>query len=164
MRNGCESREAAVNVVDSCGWLEVLAAKPLGEAYRPAFADLSELVVPVVCLLEVAQHLLQTAGDAAATEAVAMMSRARVAPLSLPFALEAARLGVACRLPFPDNVVLATSMRHDAVLWTHDEHFRGLPGPIRFVEIDAFRSRSRFRRGHSGTPAPAPRTCARSDR
>jgi len=125
---------AAVKVVDSCGWLEVLAATPLGEAYRAALERPDELVVPVVCVLEVAQHLLQVAGDAAATEAVAIMSRAHVAPLSLPFALEAARLGDACRLPFPDNVVMATAVRYGAELWTHDEHFRGLRGNIHFVE------------------------------
>lgn len=125
-----------MKLLDSCGWLEVLAATPLGEAYRPAFTQLDELVVPTVCVLEVAQHLLEVAGDAAATAAVAMMSRARVAPLSLAFALEAARLGEACRLPFPDNVVLATALRHGAELWTHDEHFRGLRGSIHFVEVD----------------------------
>ena len=125
-----------MNLVDSCGWLEVLAATPLGEAYRPAFTRIEELVVPTVCVLEVAQHLLEVAGDAAATEAVAMMSRARVVPLSLPFALEAARLGEACLLPFPDNVVMATALRFGARLWTHDEHFRGL-SHIHFVEADA---------------------------
>ena len=124
-----------MKVVDSCGWLEVLAATPLGEAYRPAFAQPGELVVPVVCVLEVAQHLLEVAGDAAATEAVAMMSRVRVAPLDLAFALAAARLGEACRLPFPGNVVLATALQYGAELWTHSEHFRGLHG-IHFVEVD----------------------------
>lgn len=126
-----------MKLVDSCGWLEVLAATPLGEAYRPAFESLDELLVPVVCVLEVAQHLLEVAGDAAATEAVAMMSRARVAPLSLPFALAGARLGEACLLPFPDNVVMATAVRYGAELWTHDEHFRGLRGNIHFVDVDA---------------------------
>ena len=126
-----------MKLVDSGGWLEVLAATPLGEVYRPAFVRLDELVVPVVCVLEVAQHLLDVAGDAAATEAVALMSRALVVPLGLRFALEAARLGDACRLPFPDNVVMAVALRYGAELWTHDEHFRGLRGHIRFVELDA---------------------------
>ena len=125
-----------MKLLDSCGWLEVLAATPLGEAYRPVLECLDDLVVPTVCVLEVAQHLLEVAGDAAATEAVAIMSRARVVPLSLAFALEAARLGEACRLPFPDNVVMATAIRHGAELWTHDEHFRGLPRPIRFMELE----------------------------
>ena len=132
-----ELRAAAMKLLDSCGWLEVLAATPLGEAYRPALDSLSELVVPTVCVLEVAQHLLEVAGDAAATEAVAMMSRARVEPLGLAYALDAARMGYACGLPFPDNVVMATAMRHRAELWTHDEHFRGVRGPIHFVEPSA---------------------------
>lgn len=121
-------------LVDSCGWLEILAATSLGEAYRPAFARLDELIVPSVCVLEVAQHLLDVADQATAAEAVALMCRARVAPLSTAFALQAALLGHACGLPFPDNVVLATARRYGAELWTHDEHFRQHRDSLHFVE------------------------------
>jgi predicted nucleic acid-binding protein len=124
-------------LVDSCGWLEVLAATPLGEAYRAAFTRLDELVVPSVCILEVAQHLLDVADHSAAAEAVAMMSRARVEPLTTAFALQAALLGHACALPFPDNVVLATAQRYGAELWTHDEHFRRHRDSLHFVDGDA---------------------------
>ena len=34
-------------LVDSCGWLELLASSPLGEAYRPALAKAGEIVVPL---------------------------------------------------------------------------------------------------------------------
>lgn len=132
MRSGREGG-ARVKLVDSCGWLDVLAGTPLGEAYRPAITCYRELLVPSVCVLEVARRLLDDAGDAAATEAVAMMGQARVAPLDLALALDAARLGQACRLPFPDNAVLALALRYGADLWTHDEHFRDLPG-IHFIE------------------------------
>lgn len=122
-----------MKLVDSCGWLEVLKGSPLGEAYRPAFTSFRELIVPSLCVLEVARRLLDDVGDAAATEAVAVMRQARVAPLDLALALDAARIGQACQLPFPDNAVLALALRYGATLWTHDEHFRDLPG-IHFVE------------------------------
>jgi len=122
-----------VKLVDSCGWLEVLTATPLGEAYPPAFKRYGELIVPSVCVLEVARRLLDDVDDTAATEAVAIMGQARVAPLNLALALDAARIGQACRLPFPDNAVLALALRYGVELWTHDEHLRDLPG-IHFIE------------------------------
>ena len=69
--------QASVKVVGSYGWLKVLTATPLGEAYRPAFTSSRELLVPSVCALDLA------------------------------LALDAARIGQACQLPFPDNAVLA---------------------------------------------------------
>ena len=123
-------------VVDSCGWLEVLASSTLGEAYRPALAKADELIVPTVCLLEVGRRLLAWSGEAAAASGVAVMSQATVVPLGASLALEAARLGPATGLPCADSIIYATARRHDAELWTHDEHFRGLPG-VRFMEAPA---------------------------
>ena len=34
------------------------------------------------------------------------------------------------------GVIYATAQAHGAEVWTHDEHFRGLPG-VRFVEAPA---------------------------
>lgn len=123
-------------VVDSCGWLEILASSTLGEAYRPAQTKADELLVPTVCLLEVARRLLSWGDEAAAASGVAVMSQATVVPLDATLALEAARLGPDTGLPCADSIIYATAVRHDAELWTHDEHFRGLPG-VHFVEAPA---------------------------
>lgn len=85
-------------LVDSCGWLELLASSPLGEVYRPALAKAGAL-------------------DAA-------------------LALEAARLGPATGLPCADSIIYATALHHGAELWTHDAHFRELPG-VRFIAAPA---------------------------
>ena len=119
-------------LVDSCGWLELFASSPLGEAYRPALGDAVELLVPTVCLLEVGRRLLTWRGEAAAASGVAVMSQAAVVPLDAALALEAARLGPATSLPCADSIIYATAIRHGAELWTHDTHFRDLPG-VRFV-------------------------------
>ena len=123
-------------LVDSCGWLELLASTTLGEAYRPALAKADELLVPTVCLLEVGRRLLTWSGEAAAASGVAVMSQATVVPLGTSLALAAARLGPATGLPCADSIIYATAVHHGATLWTHDEHFRGLPG-VHFVEAPA---------------------------
>jgi predicted nucleic acid-binding protein len=122
-----------VILVDSCGWLEVLAGTPLGDAYRPAVEDAGALVVPTVCLLEVARRLRSWRGEAAAASCVAVMSQGVVVALDANLALEAARLGPATGLPCADSIIYATALHHGAAVWTHDEHFRGLTG-VRFVE------------------------------
>ena len=120
-------------LVDSCGWLEILGATPLGEAYRPALAVLDELLVPTVCLLEVGRRLLTWRGKAEAAKGVALLSQATLVPLDETLAIDASRLGPATGLPCADSIIYATAQRHHAELWTHDAHFRGLPG-VRFVE------------------------------
>jgi predicted nucleic acid-binding protein len=121
-----------VILVDSCGWLELLASSPLGEAYRPALAKADELLVPTVCLLEVGRRLLTWSGEAASAAGIAVMSQATVVPLDAALALQAARLGAATALPCADSIIYATAVHHGAELWTHDAHFRQLPG-VRFI-------------------------------
>ena len=120
-------------LIDSCGWLEILGASLLGEAYRPALAAREELLVPTVCLVEVGRRLLTWRGEAEAAKGVALMSQAILVPLDESLAVEASRVGPATGLPCADSIIYATAQRHHAELWTHDAHFRGLPG-VRFVE------------------------------
>jgi predicted nucleic acid-binding protein len=64
------------------------------------------------------------------------MRRGVVAVLDPLLAVEAGRAGLAHALPLADSIIYATARRHAAELWTHDAHFRGLPG-VRFVEAPA---------------------------
>jgi predicted nucleic acid-binding protein len=122
-----------VILVDSCGWLEVLVGAPLGGEYRVALDTPSELVVPTVCLLEVTRRLSTQFGFVDASRAASQMMQGVVVALDAALAFEAARQGAETGLPCADSIIYATARRHGAELWTHDAHFRGLPG-VRFVE------------------------------
>ena len=115
-------------VVDSCGWVERFAGSPHGELYGAAMQDPSEMLVPAVCLTEVFRTLAREAGEPAALVASGIMRQARVVTLDADLAIGAARLGQAFGLPLADSLIYATARRDGAELWTHDEHFRGLPG------------------------------------
>ena len=95
--------------------------------------DPSEMLVPAVCLTEVFRTLAREAGEPAALVAAGVMRQARVVALDADLAIGAARVGQAVGLPLADSIIYATARRHGAELWTHDEHFRGLPG-VCFVE------------------------------
>jgi predicted nucleic acid-binding protein len=116
--------------------VERFAGTALGELYGEAVRDASGLVVPAVCLTEVWRTLERQADEAAALAAMAVMCQARVGELGADLAVAADRLGRAHGLPLADSIIYATARRHRAELWTHDAHFRGLPG-VRFVEAPA---------------------------
>jgi predicted nucleic acid-binding protein len=122
-----------VIVVDSCGWLEAIKGAHLSREYAPALADPAQVVVPTICLLEVSRVMYRERGREAVAECLVIMSLGHVVPLDDDLVTAASVLGVDHRLPLADSVVYATARACDAEVWTHDPHFRDLPG-VRFVE------------------------------
>lgn len=51
-----------MNVVDSSGWLEYLADGKNADFFASAIEDVSRLVVPTICLLEVFKRVPQAKG------------------------------------------------------------------------------------------------------
>jgi predicted nucleic acid-binding protein len=122
-----------VNVVDSSGWLEYPADGPNADFFASAVEDVSRLVVPTICLLEVFKRVLQQRGENDALQAAALMQQGEVVDLDAGLALAAARLGLELKLPLADSVVFATACARDATLWTQDSDFEGLEG-VRYVK------------------------------
>jgi predicted nucleic acid-binding protein len=61
------------------------------------------------------------------------MSLGQVIDLNQEIALLAVTLSIQYKLPMADSMILATCRAHKAVLWTQDEHFKGLDDVI-FIE------------------------------
>jgi toxin FitB len=72
-------------------------------------------------------------GSEAAAECLVIMSRGTLVSLDHQLATSATILGVDHGLPLAESVIYAVARAHDAEVWTHDPHFRDLPG-VRFVE------------------------------
>jgi predicted nucleic acid-binding protein len=116
-----------VNVVDSSAWLEYFANGPNASFFAPAIEDSDELVVPTITLLEVFKRICHQRGEGPALQAVALMQQGQTVELTSSIALAAATLGLTYKLPLADSVVYATARLHDAILWTQDADFKGLP-------------------------------------
>jgi predicted nucleic acid-binding protein len=121
-----------VNVVDSCGWLEYLAAGPNADFFAPALEAPDDLVVPTIGVYEVFKRVLLQRGESDALQVVALMQQSTVVDLTPHLALEAARTSVALGLPTADSIVLATARSFAAPLWTQDADFEGVEG-VRYV-------------------------------
>lgn len=122
-----------MNVVDTSGWLEYFAEGENAAFFAPAIEDTEHLIVPVVCVYEVFKKVLQFQGQAAAEFRVADLAKGEVLDLTMPVAMRAAMLSAGLKLPMADSLILATAREYDAVLWTQDEHFAGLPG-VKYIE------------------------------
>ena len=124
-----------MNVVDSSAWLAYFAGEPNAGRFAAAIEDEGLLVVSAISILEVFKVSRRERGANEALQAVAAMRRGEVVALDFNLAVEAADLGLRYRLPLGDSVILATAVRHQATLWTQDEHFVDLPGVRYFPKI-----------------------------
>ena len=117
-----------MNVVDSSGWLEYFADGPNADRFADPLGKVTELLVPSITLYEVFKVVCRQLGEDAALQAVAMMQQGRVIELSSSIALLAAKLSLDVKTPMADSIILATAQTYQAVLWTQDDDFEGLPG------------------------------------
>jgi len=117
-----------VNVVDCSGWLEYFADGPNADYFAPPIESPATLVVPSITLLEVFRRILHYRSESDALRAAAVMQQGQVVELDPPLAFGAAKLGVECKLPLADSILMATARRFGATVWTQAESFEGLPG------------------------------------
>jgi predicted nucleic acid-binding protein len=117
-----------MNLVDSCGWLEYFADGPNTKFFAAPLEDISNLIVPTICILEVFKRILQQRGEDAALQAVAIMQQGHIVELSTAIALAAAKSSFKFDLPLADGVILATAQMYNAIIWTQDADFKDLEG------------------------------------
>lgn len=122
-----------MNVIDSSAWLEYFGDGPNAAAFAKAIQDTRRLVVPTISIFEVFKRLTQQKGDGDALQAIAVMHQGEVVDLSVPLALDAARINLERDLPMADSIMLATSRAFGATLWTQDADFEGLPD-VKYVK------------------------------
>ncbi len=86
--------------------------------------DAPNLIVPIITVYEIFKKFWRERGEQEAFDALSVMQSGRVIEVDIPLVLEASRH----RLPLADSLIYATALRHDATLWTQDEHFKDLRG------------------------------------
>ena len=116
-----------MNVVDSSAWLAWFANEPGAQSFEKAIEDTESLLVPSICVAEIFKVVARQRGEGDALQAVAVMQQGLVIPLTSDLAVSATSLGLRHKLPLADSIVYATTLAHDAALWTQDEDFEGLP-------------------------------------
>ncbi len=122
-----------MNVVDSSGWLEYFSKGTNGEHFAPVIRQSSDLIVPTISIYEVFKRVAQQRDEEEGLKAVGLMTTGKVVDLTQEIAIQAAALSIEHKLPMADSMMLATAQAYQAILWTQDEHFKGLSG-VEFIE------------------------------
>jgi predicted nucleic acid-binding protein len=122
-----------MNVIDSSGWLEYFIGGKNANFFAPIIEDTENVIVPTISIFEVFKRTLVEKNRDDALEAVAMMYDGKIIDLDREIALIAAELSFELKLPMADSIILATARANDAILWTQDEHFKGLAG-VKYVK------------------------------
>ncbi len=117
-----------MNIVDSSGWIEYISDGGNADFFEPAILDSEKLFVPTFCLYEVFKRVLHEFGEERALDAMGIMSLGTVVDLDRPIAVHAAHISNEMKLAMADSIILATARACDAILWTQDEHFKGIEG------------------------------------
>lgn len=116
-----------MNVVDTSGWLEYFAGGKNAGKFQAPILDDKQLVVPAVCFYEISKVILRESDEHHLIQALAAMQKGKVVPLTSPLSIAAAKISLARRLPMADSIIYATARKFDAVVWTQDADFDGLP-------------------------------------
>ena len=117
-----------MNLVDSSGWLEYFTDGENAEFFSSAIEDIDNLIVSTINLYEVYKKVLIERDEEAAIQAIALMQQGRLVDVTIPISLTAAKLSYDLKIPMADSLILSTARLNDAILWTQDSDFKGLPG------------------------------------
>jgi predicted nucleic acid-binding protein len=116
--------------VDSSGWVEYLANRPLADRFARYLEGGEPLLVSAIEVYEVYKVIRRALSEERALEAVSALRRATIVPVDASLALEAADISLERGLAMADSIVYATARRSGAKLVTADADFEGLPDTI----------------------------------
>lgn len=120
-------------VLDSSGWIELLAGTDRAPLFEPALrAD--RLFVPAIVRFEVGRYTFLKQGAAGRELALTALSKFGQVAIDDLVADAASELAHAHKLAMADALVYAVAQTSNAELWTQDKHFENLPRVKFFVK------------------------------
>lgn len=113
-------------VLDSSGWIELLAGSARASLFEPALYS-ERLLVPSIVRFEVGRYTLVHKGETGREMALSVLSKFDQIPVDDILADAAVELALRYKLAMADALVYAASQSVDAELWTQAKHFERLP-------------------------------------
>ena len=124
-----------MNVVDTSGWLEYFAGGPQSKKFLEPIKDYEQLIVPTICIYEISKVVLRESDEHHLIQALAVIQKGKVAPLTPTISISAAKISLQYQLPMADSIIYATANNFNAALWTQDVDFEGLPNVHYFAKL-----------------------------
>ena len=117
-----------MNLVDSSGWIEYLQDTPRADLFAAAIEDRHQLLVPTLALFEVHKVLSRKLTESLVNQCLDVMRLGRVLDLTDARAVAASKISRLHGLAMADAAKYAHAREFDAVFWTQDIDYDGLPG------------------------------------
>ena len=114
-------------VLDSSGWIELLAGSDRAALFEPAL-HAEELLIPAIVRYEVGRYAFLHRGAEGRELALSALSKFDLVPIDAGVADSAAELAHNHKLAMADALVYAVAKIANAELWTQDRHFENLNG------------------------------------
>jgi len=124
-----------MNVVDTSGWLEFFAGSVNAKHFEKPINDTERLIVPAIVIYEVFKKICRDFDEDKALIAIAHMKQAKVVNLDESIAIHAAKISLEKKIPMADAIIYATARLYDAIVYTQDDDFEGLPGVRYFGKV-----------------------------
>jgi predicted nucleic acid-binding protein len=112
-------------VLDSSGWIELLAGSDRAPFFEPALR-LDRLLVPATVRYEVGRYAFLHRGTVGRELALTALSKFEQIPVDDLVADAASELSRTHKLAMADALVYASALAIGAELWTQDRHFEKL--------------------------------------
>ena len=113
-------------VLDSSGWIELLAGSDRAHLFAPALRA-ERLIVPSIVRYEVARYARSRRGAGGCELALTALSKFEQMSIDADVADMAAELAQTDKLAMADALVYAAAQIVRAELWTQDKDFERLP-------------------------------------
>ena len=113
-------------VLDSSGWIELLAGSDRAHLFEPALRA-ERLIVPSIVRYEVARYARSHSGAGGCELALTALSKFEQMSIDADVADMAAELAQTDKLAMADALVYAAALTVRAELWTQDKDFERLP-------------------------------------
>jgi toxin FitB len=117
-----------MNVVDSSGWIEFFLGSSGGRTFKPIVEQTDQLIVPALALYEVHRFLSRAVQAQRRDECLNVMRRGTVVDLTDARAVAASERAQKHNLAMADAVMYSIAREFDAIFWTQDADYQGLPG------------------------------------
>lgn len=115
-------------LVDTCGWIEWIAAGVLAKQFRPYLSHPEKLLIPTVLQYELYKWSCQKLDAERASEIIGITKLGHEVTLDTDSALFAAEISIEYKLSMADAIIYSISRNHEVPLITCDNHFENLPG------------------------------------
>ena len=122
-----------MNVLDSSCWIEYFHNTPISNTVSPVAERPRELLVPSIVLYEVCKNLSSKTSKENVVKFIQRMKKGRIIVLDSDLSISAANISRKLQLPMADSIIYTTTLLYDAILWTIDQHFKGLPN-VRYFD------------------------------